>query len=240
MKNNKLILALIAFLAFSNLVLAQNVEVLHRAERLPEYEAERFSFIAPDSDTSRLQFVATLRATGVGKNANLELVFNKLREKAQTLGGNAFKLRQFSRIDEIPKSILTLDVYFASDSALKLNHEKHSKNMVYIIGSPEKSDKTYSFKIDNLKKEIKGGTFYRHENKEGQEIKINKGGFTGTTVWIKWKKNKPATFLTLSGMSVLNTPPPPGQMGASITTGRIYYLDENLGYLLLNLLAESK
>lgn len=240
MKNYKPILSLIAFLTLSNLLIAQNVEVLYRAVRPPEYEAESFSFIASEADTSRLQLVAILRATGVGKNADLEMVFNKLREKAQTLGANAFKLRQFSRIDDVPKSILTLEVYFVSDSAMKRIASNYPKNTVYIIGCTEKSDKTYAFKLDNLKKEIKGGTFYRHQNKEGQEVKINKGGFTGATVWVKWKENKPATFLTLSGLGLSDAPIPPGQMGASINTGRIYYLDENYGYLLLNLLVQSE
>lgn len=234
MKTKQLIQCLMAFLAFSHLVKAQNVEVIHRAERFPEYEAETFTFIAPGADTSRLQYVATLRATGVGKNVSLEMIYSKLKEKANSLGANAFQLLSFKRMDSIYKSILVMNMYFASDSVLNLHRKLQEKNVVYIFGDTEKSDKLQSFKIDDVKKEIKGGTYYRHQNAQGQEVKINKGGFTGATVWIKWKENKAATFLTLTGFGLSDAPV--GQMGASIHTGRMNYLDENLGQLLVLLL----
>lgn len=234
MKTKQLIHCLITFLAFSQLVKAQNVEVIHRAERFPEYEAETFTFIAPGADTSRLQYVATLRATGVGKNVSLEMIYSKLKEKANSLGANAFQLLSFKRMDSIYKSILVMNMYFASDSVLNLHRKLQEKNVVYIFGDTEKSDKLQSFKIDDVKKEIKGGTYYRHQNAQGQEVKINKGGFTGATVWIKWKENKAATFLTLTGFGLSDAPV--GQMGASIHTGRMNYLDENLGQLLVLLL----
>ncbi|MBL7901496.1 MAG: hypothetical protein JNK73_05825 [Bacteroidia bacterium] len=234
MKTKQLIQCLMAFLAFSQLVKAQNVEVIHRAERFPEYEAETFTFIAPGADTSRLQYVATLRATGVGKNVSLEMIYSKLKEKANSLGANAFQLLSFKRMDSIYKSILVMNMYFVSDSVLNLHRMLQEKNVVYIFGDTEKSDKLQSFKIDDVKKEIKGGTYYRHQNAQGQEVKINKGGFTGATVWIKWKENKAATFLTLTGFGLSDAPV--GQMGASIHTGRMNYLDENLGQLLVLLL----
>ncbi|MCU0360616.1 MAG: hypothetical protein MUF75_07855 [Bacteroidia bacterium] len=236
MKNKHLVLSCIALLAFSQVLIAQNVEVVRRADRFPEYEAETFSFIAPGADTNRLQYVATLRATGVGKNVNLEMIYIKLKEKANSLGANAFQLLSFKRWDSIYKSILVMNMYFASDSVLNLHRKHQEKNVVYIFGDTEKSDKVQSFKVDNLKKEIKGGTYYRHQNAQGQEVKINKGGFTGATVWIKWKENKAATFLTLTGFGLNNSPVPAGQMGASFHTGRMNYLDENLGQLLVHLL----
>jgi len=164
-----------------------------------------------------------------------------LKAKAQELGANAFKLNSFKIIDSSNKKILILDTYYGTDTAINLNFKNHVKNIVYIFCDAEKSDKTYSFKIDNDKKEIKGGTFYKYQNKEGQKVKINKGGFSGATLWINWKENKPATFLTLTGFGLGGAQLPYNQQfGMSFNTGRINYIDGDLGHLLTALLTQSE
>jgi len=163
-----------------------------------------------------------------------------LKAKAQELGANSFKLNSFKIIDSNDKKVLILDTYYGTDSVLNLNFKNHEKNIVYIFCDSEKSDKTYFFKIDNVKKEIKGGTFYKYQNKEGQKVKINKGGFSGATIWIKWEENKPATFLTLTGFGLGGMPIPVGQIGMSFNTGRINYIDGDLGILSAALLTQSE
>lgn len=228
------------FLTLTNLIFAQTIEVIRNSEFQPPKKEKDFAFLEPTTDTTDIKFMATIKAIGDGKKADIELLFYKLKAKAQELGANSFKLNSFSKLDSTNTSILILDTYYGTDSALNRNFQNHEKNVIYIFGNAEKSDKTYSFKIDNTKKEIKGGTFYKHQNKEGQEMKINKGGLSGATIWVKWKENKPATFLTLTGFGLGGAPVPVGQIGISFNTGRINYIDGNLGHLLVLLLTQSE
>ena len=240
MKYKTSLILTIACLISCNLTIAQNVEVLKKSDFQPEQKAKDFACIEPATDTTDIRFIAAIKVTGERKKESLEVLFYKLKAKAQELGANSFKLNSFKTIDSINKSVLILDTYYGTDSALNLNFKNQEKNVVYIFGDAEKSDKIYSFKIDNVKTEIKGGTFYRYINKEGQDVKINKGGLTGATIWIKWKEGKPATFLTLTGFGLGGAPIPAGQLGMSFNTGRINYIDGNLGHLLVSLLTQSE
>lgn len=230
---------IIVGLTASGLAVAQKVEVLNKSAFQPGQKSKDFAFLEPATDTTGITFMATLQATG-NKKEDVELLFYKLKAKASELGANAFKLNSFTSADSSHPITLTLDTYFGTDSALETNFEHHVKNVIYIFGDFKKSEKTYSFKIDNVKTEIRGGTFYKYQNKEGQEVKINKGGFSGATVWIKWKEDKPAAFLTLSGFGLGGAPVPVGEMGMSFNTGRISYIDGNFGHLLVSLLTQSE
>lgn len=114
------------------------------------------------------------------------------------------------------------------------------KNVVYIFASTHHSDKPSSFKIDNVKKELAGGAYLRRNVDSGQEVKISKGGMMGATMWIRWKQDKPATFLTLTGLGLAETPFTPGQINVGFTMGRISYMDDDLGRLLALLLEKTE
>jgi hypothetical protein len=240
MNKIRIIILTIASLIFSNLLNAQTVEVINKSEFQPEKNDKYFDFIQPTTDTTDIKFIASIKSTGEGRKMDLEDLFYKLKVKAKELGANAFRLSSYKIIDSINKSVLILDTYYGTDSALNLNFKNQEKNVVYIIGDYENSDYTYSFKIDKIKKEINGGTFYRHQIKEGQEVKINKGGFTGATLWVKWKENKPAVFLSLTGFGLGGGPVPAGQIGISFNTGRINFIDDDFGHLLVSLLTQSQ
>ncbi len=227
-------------MTLSYLSIAQNIEIINKSGFQVLEKGKDFSFIESATDTADMKFIATLKATGETKKEDLEVLFQKLKMKAQELGANCFKLSSFNIIDSGNKRILILDTYYGIDSVLDLNFKNHNKNAVYIFGDSEKSDKIYSFKIDNVKKEIKGGSFYKYQNKEGQKVKINKGGFSGATIWIKWEENKPPIFLTLTGFGLGGAPVPDGQIGMSFNTGRINYVDGDFGLLLVALLTQSE
>ncbi len=236
MKSARIIVSIACFF-ITNIVTAQIVDVTARSTFQPEGEGKDFAFIEPVTDTAEIKFIATVQATKEGSDAEIDKLYDAIRSRAQKMGANAFKLNSFKRNDSLNKFILILDTYYGTDAALLLNFNNHEKNVVYIFGDVERSGKSYSFKIDNKKTEIKGGTYFRYQNKEGQEVKINKGGFTGATLWIKWKENKPASFLTLTGFALGGGGPvQPGQVGGSFNTGRISYINGNLGHLLVSIL----
>ena len=231
---------ILLFVILGNSVDAQTIEILKQENIATKSNDEDFSFIEPITDINLFNYVGTIRATGLDRLAKVEVLFFKLKEKAHELGANCFKLNDFSQTDVPRQSVLTLDVYRANDSIINLNFENHAKNVVYIFGDERKTKDKYTFKIDNVKKEFTAGTYFRYENKVGQEVKINKGGLTGMTIWIKWKENKPSSFLTLTGLGLGGGQVPYGTVGVAFNTGRINRVDGNLGHLLIQVMEKSE
>jgi hypothetical protein len=240
MKTRTTLILTIVCLVLSHTILAQKVEIISQSDFQPIKKQKDLAFIEPKTDTTGLKFVATIKSSGEGKKAALDVLFYTVKYKAQKLGANTFKLKSFEKNDSLDAATLTLDVYYAADSLLNINFDNHEKNVVYIFGDFKESEKIYSFKLDNEKKELKGGTFYRYVNEEGREVRINKGGFSGATVWIKWEENKPASFLSMTGFGLGTGPAPAGQIGISFNSGRLNYIDTNLGHLLVSLLHASE
>lgn len=226
----------IALLIVSNLAIAQTVEVISKSDYQPEKQSDDFNFIEPTTDTTEIKFVATIKASAKDKKTDISELYHKIEAQANKLGANAFKLLSYTETDSSNNSVLILNTYYGTDTALSSNFRNHEKNVIYIFGAGEKTERIYSFKIDNTKAQIKGGTFYKQAIKEGQIIKVSKGGITGAAVWIKGEENKRANFLTLSGFGLGGGPVPPGVMGASFNTGRINFVNGNLGHLLVTLL----
>ncbi len=228
------------FLFLTTSLNAQTVEILKHENIATKSNDEDFSFIEPITDINLFTYVGTIRANGLDKFAKIEVLFFKLKKTAHELGANCFKLTSFLQTDVPRQSSLTLDVYQANDSVVNLNFENHEKNIVYVFGDERKTNDKYTFKIDNEKKEFKAGTYFRYENKVGQEVKINKGGLTGMTLWIKWKENKPSSFLTLTGLGLGGGQVPYGTVGPAFNTGRINRVDGNLGHLLTQVIEKSE
>lgn len=227
-------------LLFSSSIHAQTFEIISQSDFRSTTKEKDFAFLEPKTDTTDLKFVATIKAYGEGKKAALDVLFYGVKIKAQKLGANAFKMKHFERNDSTDATTLILDVYYGTDSLLTTNFDNHEKNVIYIFGDFKPSEKTYSFKLDDNKQELKSGTVYKYVNTEGREVKINKGGFSGATVWIKWAENKPASFLTMTGFGLGGGPVPAGQIGMSFNTGRLNFVDGNLGHLLVSLLPQSE
>jgi hypothetical protein len=238
-KMRSIILCLL--IVISNAATAQTIEILNADSTSTFQKQKSFIFLEPQTDTANLKFIATIKATGQDEDASLDFMFTKIKKIAENMGANIFKLNAHNKTDSPAVTILSLDIYYANDSILKKNSINNKQNTVYIFGNPHKLKRSTSFKIDGNKKEIKGGTYYKYVLDAKQEIKINKGGITGFTIWIKWKENKPATFLTLSGFGVGGgAPMPAGQVGITFNTGRINYIDADFGRLMIALLLESE
>ena len=239
MKWLKLFICVAVFISPSLTLHAQQVEIIKQSSFNPPATGRYFNFIEPSSDSTAFTFVATIRVTDENGKYGFGKLYSKLKEKAMSLGANAFKLNNYTRADSVNAEALTLDTYFATYGRIIENAKNHPMNTVYIFGNPDKSGKDVSFRLNNKKMEVKGGTYYKYEIPQEKEAKISKGGLTGATLWITWKENKPASFLTLTGFGLGNVQPPVGQVGISFGTGRINRMDENMGYLLISLLSVS-
>jgi hypothetical protein len=231
------ILILVSWVTF-----AQKTEIITKTEKKYSKTGNDFAYIVASTDTNKIEFVAKIRATGVKKQQSIQSLYFSILDQAKTLGANSFKLVSFTRSDENSKDAeLILDTYFADDSTLNLNFVNHEKNVVYIFGGENPNGtETYSFKVNDEKKTIKSGTYFKEFIKEGQELKVNKGGFTGMTAWFKWKPDKQATFLTLTGLGLGGGSVPNQQIGVSFNTGRLNSVNGHLGCLIAQILTKSE
>ena len=218
---------------------AQNVEITRQSTFEAQGKSQSLAFITTPADTSLFNFVATLKATG-DRGTGIETLYYKLKDKAQKMGANAFCLANYRPGDSAQPSALVLDCFYGQDSVLIRNSHHREKNVVYVFASTRGSDKTSAFKIDNIKKELAGGVYLRQPVDSGRELKISKGGMMGASMWIKWQQDKPATYLTLTGLGLAETPFTPGQVNVGFTLGRISYMDDDLGCLLALLLKKEE
>jgi len=225
-------LALIWLLSFSQ------TETLKKSNKEFSAPGNDFAFIEPNTDTTQLEFVATVRSIAK-KGSGISKAYFASLEQANKYGANCFKLNSYNKNDS-GEVILTLDTYFGNDSILSTNFNNHEATAVFIFGDENANgNETYSFKVNGDKKTIKSGTYYKQIIKPGEEIKINKGGITGMTVWFKYKEGRKATFLTLTGLG-LGGPMPADIIGVAFNTGRLNPVEGDLGCLLKNLLKQSE
>lgn len=233
-------LNLLFFLSLSIIAKCQNVELIAKSNYAPVNEKQKaFCFIDNKIDTTNFIYIATYKAfIGKSKKDNISNSFFLIRKMANKIGANSFCLKSFES-DSSGILNFVLDTYQTNDATLELNFANQPKNKVYIFCDEKPTNETYSIKINNEKTEFKSGTFLSYELKEGQELKLNKGGLTGTTVWVKYQKDKPASFFTITGLGLGGAIPPPGTVGLSFNTGRFNSIDAGLGLLLIKFLKNA-
>jgi hypothetical protein len=203
-----------------------------------------FSFIENTSDTSSLKAIQSISTNG----HDLIALYWKIKKQAQDKGANCFKLKNFT-LENSGEMSLTLDTYYGSDNFLLANHDNHQTNEVYIISDGDFSDKTYTFSINDEKKIIKSGTYYKAILEPGEKLKINKGGAFGSTVTLYWEENKFCKFFSTSGFGFANSPygmnPAPSYggglgMSVSFSNGKLTPVDASIGFLLTKILTQQE
>jgi hypothetical protein len=224
-------------LVITNIAAAQNIEVVSKGNFQFEEKGRYFAFLETKTDTSRLQYVASFKASAEDKRASISDLFFGIKHEAQNLGATCFRLKTYSRDGK--NTSIELDAYFGDDSLLHINAANHEKNTVFVFCSDRLTDEKYSIKVNDKKREFASGTYMKFQLKEGEELKLNKGGFTGASMWLNYKPDKPALFVTTTGFG-LDSPMAPGTVGLSFNTGRFNYMDESLGRLLTQILKQSE
>lgn len=234
----KLLNLLICLLVTSD-VFAQDAQmtVLGKYRPAVREESDIFQFILPDTDTAGLGHVATFRAVTGGKKSTIENTFFDITTRGRMLGANCFKLTDFKK-DTLGRFTYFIEAYFCDKPILKKKMDRLPTNKVFVFCSEKQGDEMYSLKVDDVKKEFKSGTYLAYTLEKEKVLKLSKGGMTGATAKLKYKENKPAIFLTVSGFG-LGGALPSGVVGLSFNTGRITVIDHNLGYLLTYLLEQA-
>ena len=221
---------LLVFASF--FVYSQKIEYLEKKDSLNTSEKEFFIFLDEKTNVADSHFLAKIKSTG--KIDVVSNLYEVIKTESQRIGANSFKFIEYKKIDN-ENAQLTLDVFFTENNLIKENFKNIEKNKVFIFGNDDLINfKRESFKIDNNKFEIGSGEFMQFQSPIGKELKISKGGFTGMTLWIKNKEDKPSSFLNFSGFGLSGTEynPYSGGVGVGFTTGRINRFDSNIGFLL--------
>lgn len=227
MKHLSYLLLFASFFAFP-----QKIEYLEKKDSLNNSEKEFFIYLDEKTNVANSHFLAKIKSTG--KIDVVSNLYEVIKTESQRIGGNSFKFVEYTKIDN-ENAQLTLNVFFIENNIIEENFKNLEKNKVFVFGNDNlMNSKSESFKIDNEKQEIGSGEFMQFESPIGKEIKISKGGFTGMTLWIKSKEDKPSSFLNFSGFGLSDAAynPYSGGVGVGFTTGRINRFDPNLGLLL--------
>ena len=234
MKNTILFLLFICHFSYS-----QTIEFITKNDTLQKPKYQQFIYINDATDTSGLIKVAQIKVSGSLENP--KLLFLTINSEAQKIGANSFRFNDFKK-NEDNSAELILDVYFSTDEILETNFKNIPKNKIYIFGDDNLlRTKSQNYKIDGVKYEIGSGQFKEFSVKVGEELKINKGGFTGMTIWIKGIEDKSSTFINFSGANVTGASYNPYNrgVGISINTGFINKMEPNIALFLLKIFKEQ-
>lgn len=229
-----LILISSCFLSFSQ------TEIIRKSDKQFSVPGNDFAFIEAATDTNTLEFVATFKAV-VKIDEGTQAAYFSIQEQAIKMGANSFRLNTHNRNDSTNTLKLILDTYYGSDSAKMINFGHHEETAVIIFGDEDPNgDKIHSLKVNGKKKEFKSGTYFKYVLKEGEEVKINKGGISGMTMWFNYKKGSKATHLTMTGLGLGGGPVPGDVVGIAVNTGRFRHVPGDLGCLLKTILKQSE
>ena len=231
---------LILTLIFVNFSFSQEVEIISKSDTLNVNKDDYFGYLFQETDLSKAKLVA--KVIGKGNINSISEIYNKLKKVTTKIGANSFFIESYSRIDS-ENIEFVFSTYFCSDSDFEQNFKNVPKNFIFVLGNENfSSEKTQSFKVNGEKHEISSGKYKKFEVKIGEELKINKGGFAGMTLWITGQEEKGSTFLSFTGLGLMGGGynPVNGGMGVAINTGRINRIEPNFGLLLLKVFEEQK
>ena len=215
---------LILFLLVYGTSFSQNVRIISKGDSREFPQSTVFTFLEPIVNTGQIEFVATIEARSKEKSGTIEKLYTAIRKRAIAMGATCYKLNSFSRPDSLKETILVLDCYYAGETVMKFNASNQSLNSIFIIGNENPEDRPISFQLNGDPQEVKAGYYFKYVMKEGEEVKINKGGFTGSSVVVKWKPEQQPMFFTLSGFGVNSINPSATGAGANVmfNTGKIH------------------
>ncbi|MEN9323391.1 MAG: hypothetical protein RL699_1171 [Bacteroidota bacterium] len=217
---------------------SQTVTVLEVNDTLQQPKYQQFIYLSPTTAVNQAVFVAKIKASGSLKN--ISDLFDKIKGKAQAYGANAFQFVAFTAQDPTVGE-LTLNTYYADDTLLDTNFETLPKNKLVVFGSDNFLEtKVQSYKVQGQKQEIASGQYQVYDLSLQDELRLNKGGFTGMTLFLSKQTEGYCYFLNFGGIGLAGAAVNPyGGVGVSITTGSISHVEPNLALLLMQFFTEK-
>ncbi|MBO9732701.1 MAG: hypothetical protein J7623_28920 [Chitinophaga sp.] len=236
----KLPYLVLAFLVFCcGHVYSQKVEILKKSDTFQRKKKSReIVYWSNTADTSGLEYVATISSTAVAMESKaLSRLCALAVHRGMKSGANTFMFHSYTDTDST-RPALTLDFFFADDSALQRNTDREEKNVVYIFGN---NGKAMPLQINGKDVTIPADSFLRYETTFGTALNISKGGSFGASIGnIQAAVGKPALYYAVSGFGLGGMVPPPGSIGISFTTGRITPMDPHFARMLMDMQKQRK
>jgi len=235
----KMVCLVIILITNVSLATSQTISQIRVGDTTITNNKEEFAFLQPSTDTTNLKYIETLRITYQPKKwkpVPVSQLFNDLIKRAKEHNANSFRLHNY--VIDAGKKIMIMDIhtYYAPDSIILLNKSNRTQNGIYVFGG-EKDDSTKSREIliNDTAYEIRGQHYKYIPLKAGQQVKLSKGGLIGTTITLKGRPNRPADFFSLQGFTFVNSQVYQPGLSVGFSAGVINYVDENLGFLLLQI-----
>lgn len=235
------ILIIFLFLLLVKFNIAQNIEIVTNKKLKPLSKDKASAFIHPKTDTASLQFIASCKGTGKDSMTLPGDLYLLIKTQARALGSNCFILRSFTH-DSLNRLFIHIDAYYATESIMTANKANYETNEVFIFGSEKINKDSFSLKVNNETKTFRSGTYLKFNLTEGETLKVNKGGFTGTTSKLKYAKERAPDYLMITGTGFAlggGPLPPPGTIGITFNTGRMNELTDDYGQFLIQILRRS-
>lgn len=148
-----------------------------------------------------------------------------LQKIAIKFSANAFKYIEKEDLED--QISVTLNLFSANDELVGINQANSKINVIYFFGNDRKIQK---FKIELNPNEI-----YRFELPKEQDLKINKGGFTGMTIFYRWKENQPVIFYAFGFGNLSTFGDGDSSIGLMVSSGSILELKSDFAYLLMEI-----
>ena len=188
---------LLLILFFPICTFAQSINVLNKSGIKLQKEKNNFRYVNKKLDTVNLQYVATIKVSAIKNTLSIEDLFMELKQKANEMGANCFKLREYNNGSGSINYCLILDVYFAAEDVLKQNSKLHAKNVVFVLPdfNTNAHFKSQELLVNNNKVIIEKHSYLKYELSEGDSLKLQKIGIAkGTPNIIIGSPNEVATF----------------------------------------------
>jgi hypothetical protein len=231
----------LSYILIAKFTISQTVEFISKSDikLKPIHKSKPSVFIHPKTDTTQLQFVAAYKAIGDDSTSQPGGIFLTIKTSARNLGANFFRLRNFY-YDSLKRPCIFIDAYYGPEATLAANTTNYEANTVFIFGPSHRGNDTFALKVNNTARPFGAETYLKFVLQEGEELKLSKGGFTGTRARLKYQKNKlPIYLMAMGGGIGGGASPASGAIGVSFNTGEIRDLTDDYGQFLALILKEA-
>lgn len=137
---------------------SQNTEILKQSAYKHDYFVTETQYIENINDTSKLQFIATVKMSGEHHNALLGNWYNTLKVKAKTLGANLYFIESY--VEDENTSEMILKLYFTGVNYINENKKRNAKNRIFIFNQSRSKADTAYFYLNQQKIEFDAEKYY--------------------------------------------------------------------------------
>ncbi len=219
---NTILSSIVLLITFS--LSGQEIKIIKQADSLPKVKERGLIYIHPETDLQNYFLVGSVEISDV----DFYQILSGLQSIAVDLFANAFKYIEHKNVGG--KTSVTFDLYSVSQNNLEANKNYRETNVIYFFGNDKKPQK---FKIDDRKIELKENEIFKYEIPKNKEIKINKGGLTGMTLFHQWRNDQPVIFYAFGSGNISFSGNGYSSIGLKVNTGNILELKSDFAYLLM-------